>query len=316
MMIQPRKATMIQSRYVRVRTVLKAFVAGMLFAMTIGLWGVTAALAEPPGTFTNTGAMGTARSEHTATLLLSGEVLVTGDYDSGGNLAAAELYDPATGLFRATGAMTTARAGHTAILLRTPRRPGWKILVVGGWNNDSVLASAEVYDSATGRFSATGAMATARAGHTATLLPSGQVLITGGWNYSGNLAAAEVYDPATGRFSTTGVMTTVRAGHTATPLPSGQVLVTGGGESGEGGSYATAEAEVYAPATGLFSATGTMTMARSEHTATLLLSGQVLVTGGASTDGADIHAAAELYTQHDSLYAPAERRGLGVFAGL
>src|SRR5689334_20315945 len=173
---------MIQSRYVRVCTVLQALVTGMLCAMTIGLWGATAALAEPPGSFTNTGAMATARSEHTATLLLSGEVLVTGDYDSGSNLASAELYDPATGRFRATGAMVMARINHTAALL-----PSGKVLVAGGWSNGSILASAEVYDPATERFSATGTMTTARTGHTATLLrparrPGWKVLVVGGWN--------------------------------------------------------------------------------------------------------------------------------------
>ena len=54
-------------------------------------------------------------------------------------------------------------------------------------------------------WTATGSMTTARNGHTATLLPSGNVLVAGGFNpASGTLASAELYDPATGTWSATG----------------------------------------------------------------------------------------------------------------
>ena len=86
-----------------------------------------------------------------------------------------------------------------------------------------------MYDPATGEWSPTGALATARVGYTATLLLSGKVLVTGGWGFSGHLASAEVYDPATGAWSPTGALAMARTGHTATLLPSGKVLVAGGG---------------------------------------------------------------------------------------
>lgn len=62
------------------------------------------ALAQSPGTFTTTGSMNTARSQHTATLLANGKVLVTGGFSSafGNSLANAELYDPSTGAFTPT----------------------------------------------------------------------------------------------------------------------------------------------------------------------------------------------------------------------
>src|SRR5207249_885125 len=44
-------------------------------------------------------------------------------------------------------------------------------------------------------WTATGSLATAREGHTATLLPSGQVMVTGGVNSDGYLRSAELYDP-------------------------------------------------------------------------------------------------------------------------
>ena len=61
------------------------------------------------GTFTSTGAMGTVRRYHTATLLGNGKVLIAGGYDGNGYLSSAELYDPGTGTFTPTGAMGTVR---------------------------------------------------------------------------------------------------------------------------------------------------------------------------------------------------------------
>jgi hypothetical protein len=79
-----------------------------------------------------------------------------------------------------------------------------------------------------GTFSATGSLAGARAGRTATLLSDGTVLIAGGGDFSGNiLAAAEVFNPTNATFAGTGALQAAREGHTATLLKDGSVLVTG-----------------------------------------------------------------------------------------
>ena len=136
---------------------------------------------------------------------------------------------------------------------------------------------------AEGAFSAAAALVMARAGHTATLLPSGKVLLVGGspaWPPTATVAAsAETYDPATNSFAATGVLNLGRrGGHAATLLSDGKVLVTGGDDltSVEG----RAEAEIYDPGTGRFAPTGSMTMARTAHAAVLLSNGKVLVAGG------------------------------------
>ena len=59
--------------------------------------------------------------------------------------------------------------------------PNGKVLVAGGYNGSGhLLSSAELYDPASGTWSATGSLNTAREFHTATLLPNGKVLVAGG----------------------------------------------------------------------------------------------------------------------------------------
>src|SRR5258706_10252153 len=75
----------------------------------------------------STGSLNVARTGHTATLLPSGKVLVSGGRGSSGVLNSAELYDPVSGMWTVTGALSAARSGHTATLLTNGQ-----VLVVGG----------------------------------------------------------------------------------------------------------------------------------------------------------------------------------------
>jgi uridylate kinase len=139
--------------------------------------------------------MTAARSSHTATLLSDGRVLIAGGIgtDLDAHLSA-ELYDPKTGKFSATGWMADGRDDSTATLLSNGR-----VLIAGGEDagiTTNLLASAELYDPATGTFKPTGTMRTARELHTATLLADGRVLIAGGGNQaSAAFASAELYQP-------------------------------------------------------------------------------------------------------------------------
>ena len=240
--------------------------------------------------FVATGSMADARYEHTATLLRDGRVLVVGGadmMDGIDNLATAELYDPLTGKFTRTGSMAQGRAAHTATLLADGR-----VLIAGGYGGGTLpLASAEIYDPATGKFATTGSMTVARMNHTATLLAGGSVLITGGESNSSDTSSAEIYDPATGTFHATGSMTTPREWHTATTLGDDRVLIVGGftGGSPSLGPVDLASAEIYDPATGKFTATGSMKTARKGHTATLLIYGQVVVAGGQGTNSMEVY---------------------------
>jgi hypothetical protein len=226
--------------------------------------------------FTPTGQLTVPRSEHTAVLLNNGKVLLAGgvgtDYSF---LASAELYDPATGRFTPTGNLTTPREGHTATLLRNG-----KVLVTGGHKDRreamTVYASAEVYDTAKGVFTATGKLTIPRHKHAASLLPDGSVLIVGGSDkrdYQGKYDSAELYDPASGAFKAIGRMQQARYKiiNAIASLKDGRVLIAGGAE----------RVEIYDPATRTFRAVGgQFDTARFFASATLLADGRVLITGG------------------------------------
>jgi N-acetylneuraminic acid mutarotase len=90
-------------------------------------------------------------------------------------------------------------------------------------------------------------------------------------------------------------MNAARVGHTATLLANGKVLVAGG----ENSSAGLTSAELYNPATGKWTFTGSMATGRYAHTAVLLSTGQVLVAGGivsTNIQGVPTYtASAELY---------------------
>lgn len=255
--------------------------------------------------WTPTGSMHTARASHTATILPNGLVLVAGGTGDANNaLALSELYNSASGTWSSTGDMHTARVSARAVLL-----PNGTVLTMGGCIvNDclgSTTKSAETYNSATGKWSVTGAMRTARAEFVAVLLSTGKVLVAGGctsYGAAGCIAvttAAELYNPATGTWSSTGAMRAARMAMTATALINGKALIAGGQTAA---SDALGSSELYNPMTGTFTLTARLITPRSGHTATLLKSGMVLMAGGENVNGISI-SKAELYNATTGLYA-------------
>jgi pimeloyl-ACP methyl ester carboxylesterase len=237
------------------------------------------------GTWAATGNLGTYRRHHGAVRLMDGRVLVMGGTDaSGALLASAEVYDPTVGTWSATARMAQARRTFSVTLLNDGR-----VLVAGGLTDASsdkcnstgsnCLASAEVYDPATGTWAAVGGMATARGYHAAVLLGSGQVLVAGGAMDGAQSTTAEVYDPGSGAWTATGSLQAPRRRLALSVLPGGRVLASGGYDASTG---ILASAEVYDPAAGTWCPTGSMAQGRYGHTATVLKDGRVLVTAGNS----------------------------------
>jgi WD40 repeat protein len=264
-----------------------------------GIGGVFQLYDPATGSWTATGSLHTPRRQHTATLLPSGKVLVTGGSDTAGtSLNSAESYDPMTGIWTVVASMGKRRASATATLLSNGL-----VLVAGGYSfvppassDDGDLASTEIYDPATGKWSAVGSMTTARASHTATLLADGQVLVAGGTDMN-VLASAELYDPVAESWAPTASLAFPRYFHTATLLANGTVLVIGG--SSNTPTVDAPTAEIFDPASGTWTSGSDLLRAREIHTATLLPDGRVLVAAGARAglrlSSAEIYDASALF---------------------
>ncbi|XXY46441.1 kelch repeat-containing protein [Sorangium sp. So ce269] len=163
-----------------------------------------------------------ARTQHTATLLVSGEVLVVGGY-RGTGLRSTELYNPTLDRWR-PGPMMMERAErylHTATRLQDGR-----VLVLG------YTPAPQIYDPATETFSAGARMVndSSRFGHSATLLPNGCVLVAGGRLSSSHSSDAELYNPDENEWIVTAPLRAPRAYHEATYLDEDRSVMLTGGE--------------------------------------------------------------------------------------
>ena len=173
--------------------------------------------------------------------------------------------------------LNSKRAFHTSTLLVSGQ-----ILTCGGSDGVRNLASCELMDPKTRKWTVTGSMNYARAMHTATLLPNGNVLVTGGvGENSSSLNYSEIFYPATRRWVAAEPMKHVRQRHTATLLPDGNVLVTGGDNA--------ASAELFISSSASWQNVGNLIWGRAQHTATLLKNGNVLITGGVGGAGGGLY---------------------------
>ena len=244
-----------------------------------------------------TGAMNAPHTQHPATLLPDGHVLVVGTLTCNPNCYSgytSEFYDPSSNSWNLTTSPLLPRFNHIAELL-----PDGKVLVAGGYFEPGiVMGNAEVFDPATATWSSTGSLRVPRQFHKSAKLLDGRILVVGGLDLNWTpVSWAEVYDPQTGAWGPGGNTSVPRFSHTVTTLADGRVLVAGGTSTNNQNTgdknLPLQSAELYDPAAGTWTAAADMTVAREGHRAVLLPSGEVLVAGGSGVNGC--LASAELY---------------------
>jgi len=193
----------------------------------------------------NAAVLGTARFDHTSTLLPDGNILLTGGRTGTNTVTpSVEMYDMSSNLYVPWNSnLVTARSSHTATLMSDGR-----VLIAGGFAANGqpipVATALEIcnpWSNGAGARTCASAgisMLTPRAGHTATLLSKGPraglVLLCGGQTEAngatgtGNTATCETFNPAGPEALGAGTMVSPRIGHAAVLLASGRVFVTGG----------------------------------------------------------------------------------------
>jgi N-acetylneuraminic acid mutarotase len=267
---------------------LRLFVASVVLAVALlpavargNSWFAVSPMAEP-------------RSNQTATLLLDGDVLVAGGYNSsvvGGStvqLTLAELFDPSSRSWIRAAPMRVARDDAQAALL-----PDGRVLVIGGYEMPGCCenaSTAETYDPPSNTWSSAPAPSGLWRVDTLTALPGGRVLLVGlfGPQSDGAKLGAAVYDPSTDTWSPAATPATESEDSaTATLMGNGDVLLAGGlkveqpPERPVRNKYTVFNtAEEYDPATNTWTTLAPMQQPRTEQAASLLSDGSVLVVGG------------------------------------
>ncbi|HZJ56434.1 MAG TPA: kelch repeat-containing protein [Myxococcaceae bacterium] len=263
-----------------------------------------------PGTLTLLGDMLVRRSQHTATLLPDGRVLIAGGGTPEQPGRSAEIYDPSSGASVHAPDLVQPRAGHTATVLADGR-----VLIVGGLG---AVTSAELYEPASGTFRLTSAPLRARSDHAAVLVANGKVLVLGG-DVSGvgalPTASAELFDPETERFREIAPMLTPRRPYGVVALPDGRLLIAGGTTTGK---EITSAAEVYDPELERFESVSSLTTPREKHASALLPDGRVLILGGNQDPNGDGLNSTEIFDPSVDRFVPGPelRQGRYKFSAL
>jgi uncharacterized protein (TIGR03437 family) len=189
----------------------------------------------------------------------------------------------------------------------TANLPDGEVLLAGGRDEHSKapIAQVGIFSPASETLRSTSPMLAARAGHTATVLATGEILVIGGLGSedknSTTSRSAEIYDPATGAWRRAAAPNFPHISHTATLLADGRVLVAAGIDETRALS---SRAEIYDPAANEWTeAAGPVTTRASSARALLLSDGRVLIAGGAGESRDS--ASAEIYDPKANLWSSA-----------
>lgn len=202
------------------------------------------------GNFSFAGTLSSPRTKQAMAVLQDGRVLIVGGFDGTNALASSDIVDPSTGTVSAGPALATPRYSESATTLLNGQ-----VVVIGGattGNSGTVdVASAEIFDPATGVFGNAGvSLTTAREGHQAFLLPSNNsVLVVGGVSGGQVVAASELFVPQVSiadgswsyAFAPTASNVTPRAVAVGSAMNVDGLLLVAGGKDPSGNALASTE---------------------------------------------------------------------------
>jgi len=249
------------------------------------------------------GSMALQRFGAGAARLGDGRVLVVGnEFSQEGDdpNTTAEVWDPATMTWAPTAGLNKFRQDFAVAELADGR-----VLVTGGLNFDEPrqsYSSAYVYDGSLGLegWAKVGLMTAARTAPAVAVLPDGRVLVAGGYFYTGDTED-------TGTIEGSGALAGVAAAPRAI-LAAARLVSPGPGESPRPPlddvdmpphGYALATAELFDPAAGTWSPTGSMAFARAGAAAVTLADGRILVVGSTELNVTEVdlraYDTAEIY---------------------
>ena len=279
----------------RTPSVIRRLGGGLLVAVLAGSCGAEDS-ERAAGTLASLGDMLVRRSQHTATLLLDGRVLIAGGGTPEQAQSSVELYDHSAGVSVHAPDLLQPRAGHTATLLGDGR-----VLIVGGLGG---VSSAELFDPASGTFRPVSPPIRPRSDHAAVLLSSGKVLVLGG-DVSGigasPTASAELFDPQSERFEEIAPMMTPRRPYGVIALPDGRLLIAGGTT---GGKVVTTAAEIYDPSLERFESVSALATPREKHASAGLPDGRILILGGNRDPDGDGLNSTEIFDPSENRFLP------------
>ncbi|MEK6206401.1 MAG: kelch repeat-containing protein [Chloroflexota bacterium] len=205
-----------------------------IFRPSQGGWAVGAPLRHP-------------RSDHAATALQDGRVLVTGGNFNTTLLSASEIYNPRTDRWTDAAPMPRSRTQLSAVTLFDGR-----VLVAGGIDFDGAATNTTfIYDPRTDSWTDGPLMTHARNQQVVVALPNGDVLFAGGNGVASG--TSELYRFNEDRFVASGTLVTPRLVAQGAALPDGRVILSGGLPLRMHEFAPLRSVEIWDPKTGLWS---------------------------------------------------------------
>lgn len=226
--------------------------------------------------WSDTGPMTLARRDHGQVMLYNGLVYAIGGHTGSFYTLDAEAYNVSSGGWSPIASLDRARSQFAAIQFASGA-----ILIAGGWNGTEYFALAEVYNPQPTAVADTAAYS--YVGFGAVPLPNGDILVAGGRTITppySFIYSTKIWRASTHLYESADNMNYRRSNFTLTLLNDGRVLATGGYYHWEiiGGYSATKTAEIYDPAQNTWTQLAdTLAVERTDHLATLLTDGRVLL---------------------------------------